>query len=125
MPGAGTMAEPALSHCLVVYDVPDDDIRTRFSEACLDYGLERFQFSAFWGNLSAPQRKELFHRLEKLLRDKPGRILVQPVGAEDAGRRFVLHRKAEGQAGIPAEARKRKPRHFPEPGAAKPAILKW
>jgi CRISPR-associated protein Cas2 len=119
------MAELARSHCLVVYDVPDDDIRTRFSESCLDYGLERFQFSAFWGSLSAPQRKELFHRLEKLLGDKPGRILVQPVGAEDVGRRSVLHRKAEGQLGVTDNGRKRKPRHFPEPGSEKPTILKW
>jgi CRISPR-associated protein Cas2 len=45
---------------VVLYDIPDDRIRTRISEACLDYGLERMQFSAFQGKLSRNKREELF-----------------------------------------------------------------
>jgi len=33
--------------CLVVYDIEDDRARTKISAACLDFGLERIQMSAF------------------------------------------------------------------------------
>ena len=39
-------------HCLLVYDISDDRIRTKIADACLDYGLDRFQYSAFYGNIS-------------------------------------------------------------------------
>ncbi|MGB9880221.1 MAG: CRISPR-associated endonuclease Cas2, partial [Anaerolineae bacterium] len=35
--------------CVVVYDIPDDRVRARVADVCLDYGLERIQFSAFQG----------------------------------------------------------------------------
>ena len=31
----------------VIYDVEDDRVRTRVSNTCKDYGLERIQYSAF------------------------------------------------------------------------------
>ncbi len=37
---------------LLVYDIPDDRVRTRVAETCLDYGLLRIQYSAFFGELS-------------------------------------------------------------------------
>lgn len=117
------MVKPAETFCLVVYDVPDDAIRHRFSETCLDYGLERFQMSAFSGDLSASRRKELFLRLKELLGKAPGRILVQPVGAEDFERRLVLHQKLEKPEAA-SEARGRKHRELPEPGREKPTVLK-
>ena len=117
------MVEAAESFCLVVYDVPDDGIRHHFSEACLDFGLERFQMSAFWGRLRAVRRKELFLRLTGLLGKEPGRILVQPVGNEDLERRLVLHQKpAASAAGAGSPARKH--RELPEPARDKPTIVK-
>jgi CRISPR-associated protein Cas2 len=68
---------------VVLYDIPDDRTRTRISEACLDYGLERIQFSAFQGKLSRNKREELFLRLQAILEEKPGKILVQPVCEKD------------------------------------------
>lgn len=115
------MVEPAVSFCLVVYDVVDDRVRHHISEACLDFGLERFQMSAFGGNLSAPRRKELFVRMCDLLGAKPGRLLVQPIGGEDLQKRFVLHQKgqpSEGEEGT-------RHREFPEPGHEKSTILKF
>ncbi|NJL05964.1 MAG: CRISPR-associated endonuclease Cas2, partial [Chloroflexaceae bacterium] len=37
---------------LVLYDISDDRARQRVADACLDYGLERVQFSVFVGALS-------------------------------------------------------------------------
>ena len=68
---------------IVIYDVPDDRTRTRVSEACLDYGLERVQYSAFRGKLSRNKREELFLRLQALVGEQPGKILVQPVCEKD------------------------------------------
>lgn len=68
---------------VVLYDIPDDRVRNRISEACLDYGLERIQFSAFQGKLSRNKREELFLRLQTILEEKPGKILVQPVCEKD------------------------------------------
>jgi len=118
------MVEAAETFCLVVYDVPDDAIRHGFSEACLDYGLERFQMSAFWGRLTSSRRKELFCRLVELLGKAPGRVLVQPIGAEDFERRYILHQKAASQPETgPGESAK-KHREFAAPGTEKPTIVK-
>lgn len=117
------MVAPDETFCVVVYDVVKDRIRSRISETCLDYGLERFQFSAFWGSLPASRRKELFYRLCELLGKSPGRILVQPVGAEDLARRLVLHQKAEQIRAEPG-VKRTKHRELPEPGREKPTILK-
>jgi CRISPR-associated protein Cas2 len=119
------MVKPAESFCLVVYDVADDAIRNKFSEACLDYGLERFQMSAFWGALTASRRKELFVRLSELLGKAPGRILVQPIGSEDLERRHVLHQREAPQSEAQAERRAKKHREFPEPRTEKPTIVKF
>ena len=68
---------------IVIYDIQDDRTRTRISEACLDYGLERIQFSAFQGRLTRNRREELFLRLQAILEERPGKILVQPVCEKD------------------------------------------
>lgn len=70
-------------HVVVLYDIQLDRLRTRISEACLDYGLERVQYSAFCGKLTRNKREELFLRLAGILDDKPGKILMQPVCEKD------------------------------------------
>jgi len=68
---------------LVMYDIEDDRIRHRISEACLDYGLERIQFSVFRGKLNRNKREELLMRLTQTLGEDPGKILIQPMCEED------------------------------------------
>jgi CRISPR-associated protein Cas2 len=63
-------------YCNVVYDIEDDKIRLKISETCLDYGLERIQYSAFSGYLSRNKTEELFYKLRDLLGDEKGRILA-------------------------------------------------
>src|SRR2546425_9566809 len=43
----------------VMYDIEDDRVRYRVSEVCLDFGLERIQFSVFRGKLNRNKREEL------------------------------------------------------------------
>ncbi|MGH9861018.1 MAG: CRISPR-associated endonuclease Cas2 [Candidatus Acidiferrales bacterium] len=54
---------------LVIYDVEDDRARTRVSEACKDFGLERIQYSCFRGPLSLNKREELYERMRRIQRD--------------------------------------------------------
>lgn len=61
---------------LVLYDISDDRIRTRISDACKDYGLDRIQFSAYSGRLTKAAREELEIRLGKILGDNSGAITV-------------------------------------------------
>ena len=68
---------------LVIYDIEDDNIRLKISEACLDYGLVRIQYSAFLGALNRNKREELFLRLGSLLGDNPGKIFLQPICDKD------------------------------------------
>ncbi len=80
---------------VVIYDIPDDRTRIRISEACLDYGLERIQYSAFAGKLTRNKREELFLRLKALLDEKPGKILVQPICEKDLKSAKVVENERE------------------------------
>jgi CRISPR-associated protein Cas2 len=52
---------------LVIYDISHDGTRTKIADACLDYGLERLQQSAFIGELSPSQQRELFLKMRQRL----------------------------------------------------------
>jgi CRISPR-associated protein Cas2 len=76
--------------CLVVYDISDDARRTKVADVCLDYGLDRIQYSAFLGNLSASLQDELMLKLKKTLGRKAGNIQLFPLCARDwQGRQIV------------------------------------
>jgi len=51
--------------CLVVYDIPDDRVRGKVADICLDYGLDRIQYSAFLGDLQRTHQEEFYDLLEE------------------------------------------------------------
>jgi CRISPR-associated protein Cas2 len=75
---------------VLIYDIEDDKLRTRAADICLDYGLERIQFSAFFGKLNRNRRQELSLRLKRELGDKSGRIRIIPVCEQDLKEMWVL-----------------------------------
>lgn len=77
--GAGS---PTVS-VLVMYDIENDRIRTRLANACLDYGLDRVQFSAFLGKINRNRRQELTLRIQAEVGDERARVRVIPI-TEDA-----------------------------------------
>ena len=91
-------------HLVVLYDIQLDRIRTKISDACLDYGLERIQFSAFAGKLTRNKREELWLRLQTILKDFPGKILVQPVCEKDVKAATSVENAGENEN--PSEADK-------------------
>lgn len=79
--------------CLLVYDIPDDRKRTKIADSCLDYGLDRIQFSAFCGRLGKNHQEELMLKIQKILGKKPGNVQLFTLCAEDWSRRRVINQK--------------------------------
>ena len=63
-------------YTLVVYDITDDGIRFKVAEACKEAGLVRIQKSAFIGRIDSQRRKNLKHRLKRILGSSPGNIQI-------------------------------------------------
>jgi len=68
---------------LIVYDIVSDKARTKIADACLDYGLDRIQFSAFTGSLSRNHQQELMLRIHAILGDGAGKITLVPICDKD------------------------------------------
>lgn len=85
--------------CLVIYDIPDDVRRTKVADVCLDYGLDRIQYSAFLGELSATHQEELMLKLKKTLGRKAGNIQLFPLCLQDWEKRRVIENKGGKDGG--------------------------
>ena len=75
---------------LLVYDISDDRVRAKVADACLDYGLDRIQLSAFSGNLSRNHQEALMTKIRRRVGKKPARIQLFTICAEDWGRRLEI-----------------------------------
>ncbi len=69
--------------CLLVYDIPDDRLRTKIADICLDYGLERIQYSAFFGELSRNRQEEIMQKIRRKMGDKEGVVHLFPICEKD------------------------------------------
>jgi CRISPR-associated protein Cas2 len=77
--------------CVVVYDVPDDAARLKVAETCLDYGLERIQYSTFLGEMSTTRQVELLHKVKRRLAGRPANVQIFPLCERDLRLRKVLN----------------------------------
>lgn len=75
--------------CLLIYDIPNDRIRTKVADVCLDYGLDRLQYSAFGGQLNRGQQEELLLRIKKKMGKRAGNVQVIPICASDWAARLT------------------------------------
>ncbi|MBD3306311.1 CRISPR-associated endonuclease Cas2 [candidate division KSB3 bacterium] len=81
--------------CLLVYDIPNDNIRTKIADYCLDYGLDRIQYSAFIGDLARTHQEELMLRVEQRLGERVGKIQLFPICKSDWRQRIEIIQKNE------------------------------
>lgn len=81
--------------CVVVYDIPDDGKRGKIADVCLDYGLDRIQFSAFLGDLAPTHQEELMLKVQSVLGKKPGNIQLFPICEKDWGARRMIEQKSD------------------------------
>lgn len=94
---------------ILIYDIEDDKLRTRTADICINYGLERIQFSAFFGKLNRNRRQELSLRLQRELGNKSGRIRMIPICEQDVKEMWILDQyrldaddlKKQEDAGMP------------------------
>lgn len=75
---------------IVLYDIPHDRSRTKVSDKCLDFGLVRFQYSAFQGPLTKNRREELALVLHDLIEVYGGKIAMVPICQSDCAGRIDL-----------------------------------
>jgi len=82
-----------LIHTLLVYDIPDDRVRARVADACLDYGLDRIQYSTFYGKLGRGHREELLVLIGQILGTKSGSVCLFPICEKDWKSRLTLEQE--------------------------------
>lgn len=84
-------------NCLLIYDIPDDRIRGKIADACLDYGLDRVQYSAFQGDISRNYQEELFQKATTLLGSRSGKVQMIAICETDWSQRLEHVAKDEEQ----------------------------
>jgi CRISPR-associated protein Cas2 len=82
--------------CLVVYDISDDSRRAKVADICLDYGLDRIQYSAFLGNLAVTYQQELMLKVKKVMGRKEGIIQLFPLCSKDWEAHQTIDTKKKG-----------------------------
>ncbi len=82
--------------CLLIYDISHDGVRAKVADACLDYGLERIQYSAFLGELSRIHQRELLLQIKRRVGKHDANVQLIPVDEKSwAGRRVIEQKQKE------------------------------
>jgi CRISPR-associated protein Cas2 len=81
--------------CLVIYDITHDGTRTKVADACLDYGLQRIQYSAFMGELSWTHQKELLLKIKRRIGQHDVNVQLFPLDEKSWTSRRVIEQKKE------------------------------
>ncbi len=81
--------------CLLIYDISHDGVRAKVADACLDYGLERVQYSAFMGELSWIHQKELLLQIKRRIGKHDANIQLFPLDEKSWTSRRVIEQKSE------------------------------
>lgn len=79
---------------LLIYDIADDNVRAKIADACLDYGLDRVQYSAFLGQLSTTHQEELMLKIQMKLGDRSGKVSLIPICERDWSARLEIDQDA-------------------------------
>lgn len=89
---------------VVIFDVQEDKVRNKVADVCLNYGLERIQYSAFFGKISRNHRQELALRIQGEIGKAVARVRIIPVLQEALDEMWDLdqYRKPPGsESGLP------------------------
>lgn len=78
---------------LVIYDIPHDGTRVKVADACLDYGLDRIQYSAFVGELSRTHQEELLLRIKRRVGKRAAKVHIVAVASDEWARRLILEQE--------------------------------
>ncbi len=81
--------------CLLVYDIPHDGTRAKIADFCLDYGLDRIQYSGFLGDLTRTHQEELILKIGERLGDRVGKIQLFVICEKDWQQRLEIIQEQE------------------------------
>ena len=81
--------------CLLIYDISHDGVRAKVADACLDYGLQRIQYSAFMGELSWIHQKELLLHINRRIGKHDANIQLFPLDEKSWSSRRSIEQKSE------------------------------
>jgi CRISPR-associated protein Cas2 len=84
--------------CLLVYDISHDRTRTKIADFCLDYGLDRVQYSAFIGDLARTHQEELMLKIGDRLGERSGKVQLFVICRTDWHQRMEIIQEDEGDA---------------------------
>ena len=85
--------------CVLVYDIQDDGKRAKIADACLDYGMDRIQYSAFLGPLLPTHQEELMMKIQKILGRRPGNVQLFPLCETDwQARKVIVQKDGTGES---------------------------
>jgi CRISPR-associated protein Cas2 len=84
-------------HVLLIYDIVHDRQRTKVADACLDYGLDRIQYSAFAGNLVRTHQEELMLKIRAIVGEAPARVQLYLIDEKAWQKRIMLE---QGMAAV-------------------------
>jgi len=91
---------------LVIYDISHDGTRNKVADCCLDYGLDRIQYSAFTGQLSRTHQEELALRIKRRVGKRAAKVYMVPISADDWARRVMLEQTgAKGENKVKVEVK--------------------
>lgn len=77
------MTNGLVMQTLVVYDIPNDRARGKIANVCLDYGLDRIQYSVFAGDLQRTHQEELLKKIAAKLGKRPGKVHLFAICEKD------------------------------------------
>ena len=80
---------------LLIYDITDDNVRTKVADACLDYGLERIQYSAFAGTLSKVHQRELILKIIRRIGKHSASVQLFPLDEKSWTNRHIIEQTLE------------------------------
>jgi len=83
---------------LLIYDISHDGTRNKVADLCLDYGLDRVQYSAFQGELKRTHQEELMLKIKKKLGKRAGDVRLIPICDKDWQARLQVKNEAKGEA---------------------------
>ncbi len=77
-------------HILLIYDISHDGTRNKIADICLDYGLDRVQYSSFEGELKRTHQEELMLKVKQKLGKRGGDIRLIPICEKDYANRLQI-----------------------------------
>jgi CRISPR-associated protein Cas2 len=80
---------------LLIYDIAHDGARAKVADTCLDYGLERIQYSAYVGNLTHVHQRELLVKIRRRLGKQRANIQLFPLNELCWSQRHIIAQEGE------------------------------